>query len=159
MIWKLKPCWNKAHEKGISVSLQQACSFPLVNNEGSTSAILQAWKRASLYRESKPGAPLGTGHAQCCHLLNPHIPEGTKHRERQSRPAGSLGRAFYCLCPWVRSATEHFPFKAGRAMFPGDTACRLWGRKSAAGFLNRPILPSSEGIQPKSLFIWGERCM
>lgn len=30
-------------------------------------------------RPSKPGAPLGTGHAQCCHLLNLHIPEGTKH--------------------------------------------------------------------------------
>lgn len=110
-------------------------------------------------RESKPGAPLGTGHAQCCHLLNPHIPEGTGHTvEQQSRPAGSLWRAFYCHCPWTGAATKPIPFQEGRAMFQWDTAGRLRGRKTAAGF-SWPILPYAlqKEASQKSLSIWGKR--
>lgn len=111
LIGKFKICWNKAHEKGTFFSSQSASSSLLVDNEGSTNAIIQAWKRANTKRGRAWGSS-GDRPAQCCHLLNLHTLEGTETpSEQQPRPAGCLWRAFTVTGLGLKLPYSSFPPK------------------------------------------------
>lgn len=119
LTWKLKICWNKAHEKGIFFSLRPTFSPPLVDSEGSTNIIIQAWKRAKTKRERPQGS---TGDRACSVLSFAKSAHSWGHKNTvkwQPRPAGSLWRAFHRRCPWAGVAIKHFPFKAGRRVWIG----------------------------------------
>lgn len=83
LMGKLKPCWNKGHEKGIFSPFLWIMKAQPINHSG---------LEKSQHREgTRAWGCTGDRAAQCYYLPNQHILEGTKHtREQQPRPAGSL---------------------------------------------------------------------
>lgn len=102
------------------------------------------------------GLSWGQGLLQCCHLLNLHIPEGTKTHSGAGQLA--LWRAFHCHCLWAGVASKQVPFGAGRAVFQGILPGVSEAGNQQQYLSTHPISPSSEGIQPKYFRQGGRSC-
>lgn len=91
-----------------------------MENEVSTNAITQARKRANTKEERGPGAQLRTGLAQCCHLLSPHIPEGTKAHSGAAAQASWLsGGHFTVTALGLELPASKFPLGQEEQCFKG----------------------------------------